>query len=181
MPKSQLSWIRSQHPPTQWNLRGGRWSSLNKVLKKSKKIYPFQKIKQCYFFLFSIGWHCLAGFLKSIFYDKIFKGATLTLKMTKCIQKNAFGPRNIPEAACDKYISAYFHCIQWETDIGEHQPITEREFVERFQEVLISCFNVNLNKISISRDCPFKLHGFTAGGGGGGETEEFGCGGFLVL
>ncbi len=27
MPKSQLSWVRSQHPTTQWNLRGGRWSS----------------------------------------------------------------------------------------------------------------------------------------------------------
>jgi hypothetical protein len=27
MPKSQQSWIRSQHPPTQWNLGGGRWSS----------------------------------------------------------------------------------------------------------------------------------------------------------
>ncbi len=27
MLRSQLSWVRSQHPPTQWNLRGGRWSS----------------------------------------------------------------------------------------------------------------------------------------------------------
>ncbi len=27
MPKSQQSWVRSQHPPTKWNLRGGRWSS----------------------------------------------------------------------------------------------------------------------------------------------------------
>jgi hypothetical protein len=32
----QQSWVRSQHPPTQWNLRGG--IVLNKVLfKKSKK------------------------------------------------------------------------------------------------------------------------------------------------
>jgi hypothetical protein len=23
MPKSQQSWVRSQHPPTQWNFRGG--------------------------------------------------------------------------------------------------------------------------------------------------------------
>jgi hypothetical protein len=25
---SQQSWVRSQHPPTKWNLRGGRWSSV---------------------------------------------------------------------------------------------------------------------------------------------------------
>jgi hypothetical protein len=23
-PKSEQSWVQSQHPPTQWNLRGGR-------------------------------------------------------------------------------------------------------------------------------------------------------------
>jgi len=28
MPKSLLSWVRSQHPPTQWNLRVGRSSSV---------------------------------------------------------------------------------------------------------------------------------------------------------
>jgi hypothetical protein len=35
MLRSQLSWIRSQHPPTQWNLRGGRKGST--YIKKSKK------------------------------------------------------------------------------------------------------------------------------------------------
>jgi len=35
MPKSQLSWVRSQHPTTQWNLRGANEAILlNKVLKK---------------------------------------------------------------------------------------------------------------------------------------------------
>ncbi len=28
MPKSHQSWDRSQHPPTQWNQRGGRWSNV---------------------------------------------------------------------------------------------------------------------------------------------------------
>ncbi len=28
MTKSQLSWVRSQHPPTQYNLRDGRWRSV---------------------------------------------------------------------------------------------------------------------------------------------------------
>ncbi len=28
MPKSQLSWVRYQHPPTQWNLWSGRWNSV---------------------------------------------------------------------------------------------------------------------------------------------------------
>ncbi len=27
MPESQQSWVRSQYPPTQWNLRRSRWSS----------------------------------------------------------------------------------------------------------------------------------------------------------
>jgi hypothetical protein len=31
------SWFRSQHPPTQWNLRGGKEAMLNKVHKKIKK------------------------------------------------------------------------------------------------------------------------------------------------
>ncbi len=29
MLKSQQSWVRSQHSPTQWNLRDGRWSSVD--------------------------------------------------------------------------------------------------------------------------------------------------------
>jgi hypothetical protein len=36
MPKSQLSWIRSQHPPAQWNLRGADETVMNKVLKNLK-------------------------------------------------------------------------------------------------------------------------------------------------
>jgi hypothetical protein len=28
MSKSQLSWVRSHYPPAQWNLRGGRLSSV---------------------------------------------------------------------------------------------------------------------------------------------------------
>jgi hypothetical protein len=36
MPKSQLFWARSQHPPTQWNLRGGTRSIVEySSLKKS--------------------------------------------------------------------------------------------------------------------------------------------------
>ncbi len=29
-------WVRSQHPPTQWNLRGADEAVLNKLLKKEK-------------------------------------------------------------------------------------------------------------------------------------------------
>ncbi len=37
--KSQQSWVRSQNPPTQWNLRGGRWSSVEySTWKKNPKI-----------------------------------------------------------------------------------------------------------------------------------------------
>ncbi len=31
MPKSQQSWVRSQHPPTQWNLRAADEAVLNTV------------------------------------------------------------------------------------------------------------------------------------------------------
>jgi len=31
IPKSQQPRVRSQHPPTQWNLKGGRLSTVNKV------------------------------------------------------------------------------------------------------------------------------------------------------
>jgi hypothetical protein len=37
MHKLQRSWVRSQHPSAQWNLRGGRWSSAEYCMKKNKK------------------------------------------------------------------------------------------------------------------------------------------------
>jgi hypothetical protein len=42
MPKSRLSWVRFQHPPTQWNLRGGSWNSVeySTYIKKIQKIPP---------------------------------------------------------------------------------------------------------------------------------------------
>jgi len=54
MPKSQQFWVRSQHPPTQWNLRGRKGSSVesqkipslvitlhNTYLLKNHKNHPF--------------------------------------------------------------------------------------------------------------------------------------------
>ncbi len=38
MTKLQLSWFWSQHPPTQRNLRGGRWSRLEQSNKKTHEI-----------------------------------------------------------------------------------------------------------------------------------------------
>jgi hypothetical protein len=35
--KSQHSWVQSQHPPAQWNLRGGRWSSVGESIYKNTK------------------------------------------------------------------------------------------------------------------------------------------------
>ncbi len=48
------TWVRSQHPPTQWNLRGGRWSSVEYSTKrKIKKIPLFKKyIPLCVIFIF---------------------------------------------------------------------------------------------------------------------------------
>jgi hypothetical protein len=43
MPKAQQSWVRSKHPPTQWNLRGGRWISVEYTDKKEKKIFLINK------------------------------------------------------------------------------------------------------------------------------------------
>ncbi len=46
MHQLQRSWVRSQHPSAQWNLRGGRWSSAEYCTEqKEKKSPPF-------FFLF---------------------------------------------------------------------------------------------------------------------------------
>ncbi len=57
--KSQQPWVQSQHPPTQWNLRVGRWSSVwidnlkNKIKippeKLKKKIASFNQFRICYF------------------------------------------------------------------------------------------------------------------------------------
>jgi hypothetical protein len=44
--RKKVVWVRSQHPPTQWNLRGGNKAVLNKVYKKdkSKKFHPFKTV-----------------------------------------------------------------------------------------------------------------------------------------
>ena len=42
--KSQWSWVLSQHPPTQWNLRGGRWSSVKQSTFKIQKNPPVLSI-----------------------------------------------------------------------------------------------------------------------------------------
>jgi hypothetical protein len=38
LPKSQQSWVQSQHPPTQSNLRGGRYSNVEYGTYISKQI-----------------------------------------------------------------------------------------------------------------------------------------------
>ncbi len=45
MHQLQRSWVRSQHPSAQWNLRGGRWSSVEYSTKKKLKNPP-KYIKQ---------------------------------------------------------------------------------------------------------------------------------------
>ncbi len=49
MHQLQRSWVRSQHPSAQWNLRGGRWSSAE-YCKKKKKIPPKNTIKKTHKF-----------------------------------------------------------------------------------------------------------------------------------
>ncbi len=45
MPKSQHSWVRSQHLPTQWNLRAADEAVLNNVHEKKKSNYsPFMYV-----------------------------------------------------------------------------------------------------------------------------------------
>ncbi len=49
MHQLQRSWVRSQHPSAQWNLRGGRWSSVEYSTKKN----PPKNIKKKKFFKIS--------------------------------------------------------------------------------------------------------------------------------
>jgi hypothetical protein len=46
MHKLQRSWVRSQHPSAQWNLRGGRWSSAEYCTNKKKKNPPKKCIEK---------------------------------------------------------------------------------------------------------------------------------------
>jgi hypothetical protein len=45
MHQLQRSWVRSQHPSAQWNLRGGRWSSAEYSTKEKEKI-PQKNIRK---------------------------------------------------------------------------------------------------------------------------------------
>jgi hypothetical protein len=46
MHQLQRSWVRSQHPSAQWNLRGGRWSSAEYCTAKKKKKSPQKILKK---------------------------------------------------------------------------------------------------------------------------------------
>ncbi len=48
----QRSWVRSQHPLTEWNLRGGWWSSVEYSTKKYLKNPPPQKKTTTRFYIF---------------------------------------------------------------------------------------------------------------------------------
>ncbi len=56
MHQLQWSWVRSQHPSAQWNLRGGRWSSVEYSMKKN------HKIPQCIFILYTFEGCCMPVF-----------------------------------------------------------------------------------------------------------------------
>ncbi len=45
MHQLQRSWVRSQHPSAQWNLRGGRWSRAGYSMKEKEKIPPKKNIR----------------------------------------------------------------------------------------------------------------------------------------
>jgi hypothetical protein len=80
MPKSKHSWVRSQHPQTQWNLRGGRRSSVKimYIIRKNPKNPPYNilNINKC-----ELLW---AWFLSSSAYPKAGNGS----KYERCDKKN---------------------------------------------------------------------------------------------
>jgi hypothetical protein len=51
MPNSQQSWVRFQHPPTQWNLRSANEAVLNNIKRKNQKKIP---IHPCLLHTFSL-------------------------------------------------------------------------------------------------------------------------------
>jgi hypothetical protein len=46
MQQLQRSWVRSQHPSAQWNLRGGRWSSAEYCNEQKEKKSPQKYLKK---------------------------------------------------------------------------------------------------------------------------------------
>ncbi len=46
MHQLQRSWVRSQHPSAQWNLRGGRWSSAEYCTEQKEKKSPKKILKK---------------------------------------------------------------------------------------------------------------------------------------
>ncbi len=62
MSMPQLFWVRSQHPPTQWNQRGGRWSGFEKSSKK------FKNPSFVYLTPMSIEWLIRSGFLAVVWF-----------------------------------------------------------------------------------------------------------------
>ncbi len=57
MHKLQRSWVRSQHPSAQWNLRGGRWSSAEYCTNKKKKIPQKNILKKPSFLWSTLCYH----------------------------------------------------------------------------------------------------------------------------
>ncbi len=76
MPKLQQSWVRSQHPPTQWN---GRWSIVElRTLKEKKTFFTVQKLA---YRIFVFVENCLLEFFNdslSLLWRASFKFAHFT-------------------------------------------------------------------------------------------------------
>ncbi len=88
MHQLQRSWVRSQHPSAQWNLRGGRWSSAEYCTNKKKKS-PQKIFKQSHFTLPQVS-HIIAEIRNKIrfniqYFTRHFNGcARMQRQHTRC-------------------------------------------------------------------------------------------------
>ncbi len=108
MHKLQRSWVRSQHPSAQWNLRGCRWSSAEYCTNKKKKIPPKNILKK----KLSGWWEISSTFAMDIFgFFQHFRWKFLTF--SKFSDYNTFSKDGNP--LCFEVFWLNFHCKGWKS------------------------------------------------------------------
>ncbi len=133
MPKSQQSRVQSQHPPTQWNLRGGIWSSVEYIKKSRPKMadnFLRERLQKEGYSGRHSGWsQCHDSKKGGVIYLSLFHAWTKIKKSWNVRPQSTYrGRREIGEV----YLSSQLEhtpllCLWWQIEwkvVGEKSPRT---------------------------------------------------------
>ncbi len=113
MHQLQRSWLRSQHPSAQWNLRGGRWSSVKYSTNNKNEKNPPKNILKRKFCGSGFAWIRInLAVLDSNSYWECKSGFRNT-ENSQNLQKRKPWFSDFQKGVCTHRNSTFFHLIVW--------------------------------------------------------------------